>query len=639
MFKRFPAPRRMPAAGIALAALLLLQVYGAVAAPAYAYDYLYVNASEGTASGGHAAIRFGSNVYHFQYDEPGFLKAVRESDENFRLRYNGIENRTIHVSRFEVPEDAYRRLEAQFERRYLLQTEQFVQYEALQRDRRLLTDILSAGEEAAIFHPVVKGAGLFPSPDSRQPENAATALSALKEKIEAFLGTAVFAERKTSLGNTLLRLQPEDYNPSKIDANLGAVPARYSFAERYADLAAAWLALSLLESGRAPLDSAFIEPAGGIFHLDPHASAALSRFQENLQAGLLRLMQSRRPDWGYAMLIGMARLTAVEKSLQSGRLIVLNTFPDDSAPITEGFPADAEFLKALASRSEARFQSALKGFTVDPNERSYSVLELGANLAHEIRAARLQKRPLRLHPGNLAPIIGAPIALDVQPQNDRIAWTRKLAELQAYGNAYAERLKGLYRYDLLRRNCVTEIFANIATALPSNAMPKKLESDRNAGALIFGSPLQSGGYMGWEGLNAIPFFSSWAVEHTYRLGGAWDIPSYRRMRLENAYRQENGLKVYLRESNIFTSTFYRWHSGDSAFLFFTDDSVWPRPVYGAVNVLAGAGQSAAGIFTLPFDGGETLLSGFRGFLISLPELLFINIRKGSFPALITIEKQ
>ena len=33
---------------------------------------------------------------------------------------------------------------------------------------------------------------------------------------------------------------------------------------------------------------------------------------------------------------------------------------------------------------------------------------------------------------------------------------------------------------------------------------------------------------------------------------------------------------------------------------------------------------------LPVDGGEMLWAGLRGALFSLPELVFQNIRKGSF---------
>jgi hypothetical protein len=97
------------------------------------------------------------------------------------------------------------------------------------------------------------------------------------------------------------------------------------------------------------------------------------------------------------------------------------------------------------------------------------------------------------------------------------------------------------------------------------------------------------------------------------------------------YERQGPLQVFLRESNTLTSTLYRKGNGDSAFLFFTDDVVATRPVFGALNLLTGLGMAAAGLVMLPVDHGATLRSGLAGALWSLPELAFFNIRKGSFP--------
>jgi hypothetical protein len=88
-------------------------------------------------------------------------------------------------------------------------------------------------------------------------------------------------------------------------------------------------------------------------------------------------------------------------------------------------------------------------------------------------------------------------------------------------------------------------------------------------------------------------------------------------------------RVYLRESNTLTSTVYHPVDGDSAFLFFTDDTVALRPLFGTVNLLVGIADSALGLVTWPSDAGARLLAGLRGALFSLPELAFVNIRKGS----------
>jgi hypothetical protein len=96
------------------------------------------------------------------------------------------------------------------------------------------------------------------------------------------------------------------------------------------------------------------------------------------------------------------------------------------------------------------------------------------------------------------------------------------------------------------------------------------------------------------------------------------------------YRREAPLAVYLRESNTLTSTLFRRGAHDSFFVFFTDDVVAPRPLWGTVNLLAGLGASAVGLALAPVDHGATLRAGLRGALFSLPELAFVSLRKGSF---------
>ena len=119
------------------------------------------------------------------------------------------------------------------------------------------------------------------------------------------------------------------------------------------------------------------------------------------------------------------------------------------------------------------------------------------------------------------------------------------------------------------------------------------------------------------------------VTREYRISGVGEIPSYRRARLAEMYAQENPVQVYLRETSTLTSTVYRRNPDDPLFLFFTDEMVWTRPVFGALNLLAGIGQTLTGLLTWPVDGGHALRSGPLGALYSLPELAFFNIRKGS----------
>jgi hypothetical protein len=108
------------------------------------------------------------------------------------------------------------------------------------------------------------------------------------------------------------------------------------------------------------------------------------------------------------------------------------------------------------------------------------------------------------------------------------------------------------------------------------------------------------------------------------------LSSYRGQQLEKLYARNNGLMVALRESNIFSSTLYTYNPDDAFFVFFTDDNLALRPVFGLFNTAAGIGQSLFGFLSWPFDAGKNLKSGAMGVLMSLPELLFFNMRKGSY---------
>ena len=46
-------------------------------------------------------------------------------------------------------------------------------------------------------------------------------------------------------------------------------------------------------------------------------------------------------------------------------------------------------------------------------------------------------------------------------------------------------------------------------------------------------------------------------------------------------------------------------------------------------IVAGLGETLWGGVRAPFDRGETLLRGLKGTVVSLPELAFVSLRKGS----------
>jgi hypothetical protein len=141
-----------------------------------------------------------------------------------------------------------------------------------------------------------------------------------------------------------------------------------------------------------------------------------------------------------------------------------------------------------------------------------------------------------------------------------------------------------------------------------------------------------GGYLQpGENFSFVPFLSFNMVQKNFPAASIEILPSYRKRQLENLYEKE-GAWVYLEESNTITSSLYYSWEKDSAFLFFTDDVFLLRPFMGTMNLLYAAISSLGGVLTYPVDNGSLLKRSVKGMVFSLPELAFINIRKGTFPA-------
>jgi hypothetical protein len=213
----------------------------------------------------------------------------------------------------------------------------------------------------------------------------------------------------------------------------------------------------------------------------------------------------------------------------------------------------------------------------------------------------------------------------VAPPLSEAAARVELAAARAAAADYRARLAELYGYNLITRNCVSEIFATMDAAFadaggaPGDAQVAADESRRRLGGVVDTR----------SAFNFIPAASALAVERTYAVVAHRTRPSYRQLRLAELVRDEPAWRVALRESNTLTSTVYHADPNDSAFLFFTDDRVALRPLLGAANLLVGVADGALGLATWPVDRGARLRAGALGAVFSLPELAFVNIRKGS----------
>lgn len=617
-----------------LAALLFLSITGPAASAAGFIDYLYVEANEGDSSGGHVAIRFGEETFHFQQESPGILRIRRHDAAAFTHIYAILGNRTIHESRIGVSDDTYSLLRGAFARLLMIQDAQAERREALHRDTELFERLLreeSQGAGGGKEIPVpISGLGYFRQGDAP----SSPVLAQLRDRIIATYGEG-FLNGKKVLAETTIRGLELRAAGKQAPISRDSYPVfDATVSSRYDDALHGLVAVNMLEAA-APLQTGtFWPPEDDAFKLQPREREALQNFAAQLAADLVRLAASPRDDWGVPFLLGMARLEAIEASVSSGRLVLLDIFnPDAKVPANQNTALRPYLPMMEHDLREIFLQKRQRLFAADSfQEADYAVMERSGNLLLDVERARVTGTPLRAVPQKAFPSLAATVKVPPPGEPVQANLVHEEAAARAAEADYAAELNRLYGYDLFRRNCVTEVFAVINRALS----PEATGSAGNGPAAGQAEPLRAestkrlGGYIdASQGLDFIPFVSAGAVEKNYAVVESRDLPSYRAARLAEMKAHEATLKVFLRESNTITSSVYRPGPGDSAFLFFTDDHVALRPLFGIFNLLVGLGQGVAGVVTMPVEGPDRFLSGTKGVLFSLPELVFINLRKGS----------
>ena len=592
----------------------------AEAAEATSFDYLYIVANEGGSSGGHTAIRFGPDVYHFQ-NEDDLLVLHRDRADQFFYSYALLENRTIHSTRVAVSDETLSGLVDRFRQRHRAQEAQIGVERALRRDRVLLEFLADLADDPSAQPPdlllSIEGLGYFESGPATAGKRSAT-LDSLRHEILRAYGPEFLAIRRTAVaaeGRALLQEDPAAWpveSPTSVDDYpLFARP----YSRRWVDLRAGRAALDVLEEAR-PLASGFYHaPDDDAFSLTVEDIAALERYATKLTGHLVEVSNSRRSDWGQTLLVGMARLSALNQSISSGRLVFLDTFPDG---LTTSVPhRRSGFASSVLSENRKQFDAARAYFrkTPDLDELAWERLEERSNRYFEILRSGRSGGEIRVARGHLVPSRTGLYPVEPGPTVGGEALSKSAMRARSRERTYAREMRRLHGYGLITQNCATAIFETL------NASPD--------GSVEI-SQRQLGGHVGGpNSLAFIPFVSAEQVNARYRVIRQETILSYRQLRLREMKERENPVRVALRESNTFSAKSYGRHPDDSFFVFFTDEALLLRPLFGAINLIAAVGETVVGLVTAPMDRGAVLIRGLRGTLVSLPELAFVNIRKGS----------
>jgi len=565
-----------------LAAVLAVAV-AATADEGPLLELVHIAAGEGGSSGGHVALRLGDRAFHYQARHDGQLRLKRDPWPAFLVHYNLLGNRSLARARLALPPDRVTALEARLDRLHAVEGRHRAVSKALAFERRVL-EALAAGEEEA----AVEGGGLFAgSLRAAAPEGDPHGLRLL---------AALDAAPGTSPDLPPVPRTSEPLPPLALERDRYALTPDLA-GERMRERLLLAAALDAIARARPLAPGLLI--AASERPLSPGERRWLRLGAVRLESRIAALLGSRRPDRGHALLVATARHRAALASLGAGRLLTLDPFA--SAPLRpedEGLRVSPEPLARLAA-DLGRAHELLHAHTVASGavgEGAWHALETAAARLHEAERGLALGSPLRVEDARPVPSRRGPLPLAVLGLGppDPAALQRARDNLQRYDAALAQ----LYDYDLLTRNCATELAGLLGVADAPGAFVPAL------------------------------FFD--AAARRLPVADTRSVPSHRLRRLAAMRATTHPLWLQLREGNVLSSTLYGGAPEDGAFLFFTDDVFWPRPLYGAANLGYAALYTGGGLLRAPFDGGETFVRGARGVLFSLPELAFANLRKGSF---------
>lgn len=573
---------------VALAVALLACALPARAEESASLAWIYAEANTGGSSGGHIALRVHDTVYHVQQSATGLYQIEREDWEAFRHLYADLQNRTLTVAHLDVAEADVERVAYRLARAYVAERAE------VERGERLALDLawLRAWRDGEA-PPALLGAGLL-SPSAR-PDPAAMAL---RESVVERFGAGFLASERAQSEASLASFSAER------DEGI-ALRETLLLREALRALDAGW---PLAPAALLPNEALLAAP------LTPDETAGARRHAAAERDAVLALLASRRPDRAHALLLAMARHQALLRSAESGLPVLLDPYAGEGEALPRGEQASPSVYAKLAERMAGSFRTGRPRVLTAPafDESQYNLLELAAGVWREF-ARGADGAAVRKLPRHATPALARVVAFR-PPALDAAALARALDQREQDLARQQERLASLYRYGVLRRNCVTELDRLLNGAFPPG------EAERALGA-----ELEPG-----TGLTFIPFAFFDAVTSRLRVARIEVIPSHRQRELARLEREDPSLARRLAESITLTSSIYRPRLRDGAFLFFTDDVLLRRPLLGLANLGYAAGSGLVGIAAAPLDGGARARAAGSGLWYSLPELFFFNIRKGSF---------
>jgi len=564
-----------------------------------------VNANTGQSSGGHSGIRLGELVYHFQFYPDQIFHIVRESWAEFRYVYGIQENRTIKISKVGISKETFDFLLERMNEIYLIQKKELDNLVNLENDLKILGSILTGG---GLIH--LKAAGYFHSKPTKNND-----YKPLLQKIHSKFGRNFILQNLTATRKKLYQFKFYSSEVEQFPNERKIYPKTIThFSTEYLEL------ISLVKVYEVLLDELELNPSSFFeYNFDSTLSlteirmSLLSKLSEKLENEILNLFESNSTNKGYSLLVTIARYLVIKKSIVNKTNYFLDSYNKNHMLVIGEAIHNKSFLTGVETQTRGKVNVMYNDlFTKEELlERDYNKLEDLANRHVEILNGLNKLEPIRINYEQMMPSKEGDVTLDYDYSKSHL-FESLITKVHSNKSKYELALQKKYSFNLFNKNCTTELFHSINSFFQMG----NIESKERLGGVVNGDDF----------LVFIPVYAYYAVGEKYNSLTEVTIPSLRTMIL----KKNSPYGLSFMESNTLTSQYYKFNNEDSLFIFFTEDVIWQRPIYGILNLAVGVGETFFGIALLPIDKGKRFVKGLQGVFFSGPELFFFNVRKGTF---------
>lgn len=561
---------------------------------------MYIDSNSGQSSGGHSALLLGDRVYHLQYSfDDQIFHIVRESWNDFRFQYGVIENRNIEFYKWNLSPSAKQTLRQKWNELYLVQETHIQNQKVLEED----SESNEPQKKENIFQNTRIGFGYFTTildPNSPIPKLFHFQREELKNTKSQLEQLKLNISGKISSKTNEPIILPDTSSPLRLVSSIQTKTNQLIQWERK------FFVRKFLQTPVLLYEQAFVTLEGKEFNLTNEEIHIYKDYQSKLIKELKTCILSNEcQDWEELTLL--LRVLYLEKSIGSKQIV----FPKKNFTgfsYLEFTELPSAVLNTKKNEYAVLFLEKRKDFLSGYHPIQFYNWETFLSHYQSFMDGLTYTEGIEFN------LVGKnPYPLDTNiSQNTNPELT--IIESQNQAEIYTKKIQNLYSYNLIFQNCTNELFYYLNLMFP----------DGKIGGEQFWDPLSNSIF----GLNFIPSVAAMKLSSDKFTKEIKLYPSYRNLK-------RNNLKVweekYIVERFVPTSKIYRPNPMDHSFLFFTEESIWNRPIFGFANAVYGLGYTGIGLIKSPIDKGRNFSKGTETIFYSLPELFFFNIRKGHFP--------